>query len=161
MRCMRETQHASGGKAATFSLWTTSAPRTEGRASRDLARCSWRWPTQCTWPTLRRRSRSLAADDRFQSTESAMCDSSTEPVIPDQRSYAAVFSDLGAGPPRNIRRTNLATTSIHVGASYASLDVWYVDQNVSATPPTCLKICLSEDEFVKGEFFHRGLHRSA
>src|SRR5262249_2131561 len=63
MRCMRKTPHASGGKEGTCSWWTTSAPRTGGRASRDLARCSWRWPTRCTWPTVRRRSRRPAADD--------------------------------------------------------------------------------------------------
>ena len=89
-----------------------------------------------------------------------MSDSSTEPVIPDQRSYAAAFSDLGAGPPRNIRRTNLATTSIHVGASYASLDVWYVDLDVSADALSCVKHWLSDDELAKAECFHLELHRS-
>src|SRR5437899_337335 len=35
----------------------TSVPRTAGSASRDGGRCSSRWPTRCTWPTARRRSR--------------------------------------------------------------------------------------------------------
>src|SRR6266568_2235902 len=33
MRYMKKTPHASGGKAGTCSWWTTSAPRTGGRAS--------------------------------------------------------------------------------------------------------------------------------
>ena len=44
-------------QAGDLLLGTTSAPRTAGSASRDRAKCSSRWPTRCTWPTARRRSR--------------------------------------------------------------------------------------------------------
>jgi len=47
---------------------------------------------------------------------------------------------------RNIRRPNLPTTSIRVGTSYASLDLWYVDLDVSAETPGCFSHWLSDDE---------------
>jgi 4'-phosphopantetheinyl transferase len=113
-----------------------------------------------------------------------MPESSTEPVIPDQRSDAAVFSDRGDGPSgeqgraaavwrwvlprlnvdnvtlRNIRRLNLATTSIRVGASYTSLDIWYVDLDVSANARSYFTQCLSDDELVRAERFRFGLQRA-
>ncbi len=108
-----------------------------------------------------------------------MSESSTEPVIPDPRSYAAVFSNLEGGPSgeqrraeavwrrirlrrtvdhvalRNIRRSNLATTSIRVGASYTSLDIWYVDLDVSADILNCFRQWLSRDELAKAKRFRR------
>ncbi len=108
---------------------------------------------------------------------------STEPLIRDQRSYA-VFSDRDGGPsgeqrraaavwrrvrPRltvdhvalhNRRRSNLATTSIRVGASYTSLDLWYVDLDVSADILNCFRQWLSRDELAKAERFHSHLDRA-
>ena len=83
-----------------------------------------------------------------------MSELSTGPVIPDQRSYAAVFIDQVGAPLPNIRRPNLATMSMHVGASYSSLDVWYVDLDVSADALSCFRHGLSEDEVAKAERFH-------
>ncbi len=113
-----------------------------------------------------------------------MFELSTEPLIPDQRSYAAVFTDRDGGPsgeqrravavwrrvrPRlkvdnvtlhNRRRSNLATTSIRVGASYTSLDIWYVDLDVSADILNCFRQWLSRDELAKAERFHSDLDRA-
>ena len=113
-----------------------------------------------------------------------MPESSKEPVIPDQRSYAAVLSDLDGGPSgeprragvvwrrirpgrrvdhvalRNIRRPNLATTSIRVGASYTSLDLWYVDLDVSADALSGFRHWLSDDELAKAERFRSDLVRA-
>jgi 4'-phosphopantetheinyl transferase len=101
-----------------------------------------------------------------------MPESSKEPVIPDQRSYATVFSDLGGEPSgeqrhrvdhlalRNIRRANLATTSIRVGASYTFLDLWYVDLDVSADAISSFRHWLSHDELARAERFHSDLHRA-
>ena len=113
-----------------------------------------------------------------------MPESSTEPVIPDQRSYAAVFSDRDGGPSgerrgagavwrrirpwrrvdhvalRNIRRLNLATTSIRVGALYTPVDLWYVNLDVSANALRCFRHWLSDDELAKAERFHSDLDRA-
>ncbi len=113
-----------------------------------------------------------------------MFESSTEPVIPDQGSYAAVFSELGPRrsgerrgaaavwrrvrprrrvdniPLRNLRRPNLATTSIRVGASYTSLDVWFVDLDVSAEALNCFRHWLCDDELAKAERFRSDLIRA-
>ena len=113
-----------------------------------------------------------------------MPESSTEPVIPDRRSYAAVFSDRDGGPTgerrragavwrrirpwrrvdhvalRNIRRPNLATTSIRVGALYTPLDLWYVNLDVSANALRCFRHWLSDDELAKAERFHSDLDRA-
>src|SRR5215469_3110824 len=83
-----------------------------------------------------------------------MSELSTEPVIPDQPSYAAIFIDQVGAPLPNMRRPNLATMSMHVGASYSSLDVWYVDLDVSADALSCFRHWLSEDEVAKAERFH-------
>ena len=80
--------------------------------------------------------------------------SSTVPVIPDEQSHAAVFSDLDAGPLRNLRRPNLGTTSMCVGKSCTFLDLWYVDLDLSADAHSCFKDWLSEDEVAKAERFH-------
>ncbi len=109
---------------------------------------------------------------------------STEPLIPDQRSYVAVFSDRDGGPSgeqrraaaiwrrvrprlkvdnvilRNIRRPKLATTSIRVGASYTSLDIWYVDLDVSADARSYFTHWLSDDELAKADRFHSHLDRT-
>jgi len=109
---------------------------------------------------------------------------STEPLIPDQRSYVAVFSDRDGGPSgeqrraaaiwrrvrpllkvdnvilRNIRRPKLATTSIRVGASNTSLDIWYVDLDVSADAGSYFTHWLSDDELAKAERFHSHLDRA-
>ncbi len=113
-----------------------------------------------------------------------MSESSTEPVIPDPRSYAALFSDQDGGPSgerrragavwrrvrsrlrvdnvalQNIRRPNLGTTSIRVGASYTSLDIWYVDLDVSADILNCFRQWLSRDELAKAKRFRSDLHQA-
>ena len=112
-----------------------------------------------------------------------MPESSTEPVIQDDRSYAAVFSDLNGGPSgeqpragslrrirpplgvhniasRNIRRPNLATTSIRLDASSRSLDLWYVGLDVSAESLSCFRHWLSDDELAKAERFRSDLDRA-
>ena len=86
--------------------------------------------------------------------------SSIKPLIPDHRPYAAVFGGLDVRSLRNIRRPILATTSIHVGSSYASLDVWYVDLDVSADVLSCFKRWLSEDELARAECFRSDLVRA-
>lgn len=93
-------------------------------------------------------------------TEFAVSESSTVPMIPGQRSPAAVFSELDGGPLRNIRRPNLATTIIRVGASYSSLDVRYVNLDVSADALSCFRHWLSDDEVAKAERFHSDLDRA-
>src|SRR5258708_4031517 len=111
---------------------------------------------------------------------------STEPLIPDQRSYAAVFSDRDGGPSReqrpatsvwrrvqprlkvdnvilrNIRQPKLAMTSIRVGASYTSLDLWYVDLDVDADADarSYFTHWLSDDELAKAKRFRSDLHRA-
>lgn len=113
-----------------------------------------------------------------------MPESSTEPVIPNQRSYAAVFSDFDGGPPGerwragaarrqmqprlgvdnvalcNLRRANLATTSVRVGTSYESLDLWYVDLDVSGDALRCFRQWLSDDELAKAERFRSDIVRA-
>jgi 4'-phosphopantetheinyl transferase len=113
-----------------------------------------------------------------------MSESSAEPVIPDQRCCAAVFCDEDDGPSeerrcvearwtgirpqprvdhvalRNIRRSNLAETSIRVGASYTSLDLWYVDLDMSADALRCFRQWLSDDELAKAERFRPDLVRA-
>ena len=91
-----------------------------------------------------------------------MSNSITEPVIPDQRSYAAVLSDLNCGPlGEHIRRPSLATRSIRVGASFTSLDLWYVDLDVTADALNCFRQGLSCDELARAEGFHSDLRPSA
>ncbi len=109
---------------------------------------------------------------------------SIEPLIPDQRSYAAVFSDRDGGPSReqrratsvwrrvrprfkvdnvilrNIRQPKLAMTSIRVGASYTSLDLWYVDLDVGADASSYFTHWLSDDELAKAKRFRSDLHRA-
>jgi 4'-phosphopantetheinyl transferase len=109
---------------------------------------------------------------------------STEPVIPDPRSHAAAFSDQDGGPSgeqrragavwrrvrpglkvdnvalRNIRWLNLATTSIRVGASYTTLNLWYVDLDVSADILNCFRQWLSRDELAKAKRFRSDLHQA-
>src|SRR5437588_6564272 len=60
----------------------------------------------------------------------------------------------------NIRRPNLATATIRVGTSYASLDLWYVDLDVGADAPGCSRHWLSDDELGRAERFHSDLDRS-
>src|SRR5260370_13205128 len=110
--------------------------------------------------------------------------SSTEPVTPDQRSYAGVFSDRDGGPSgeqrratsvwrrvrprlkvdnvilRNIRQPKLAMTRIRVGASYTSLDLWYVDLDVGADARSYFTHWLSHDELAKAKRFRSDLHRA-
>ncbi|PYV15626.1 MAG: hypothetical protein DMG21_14380 [Acidobacteria bacterium] len=119
-----------------------------------------------------------------KATESAVSESSAGPVIPNQRSYAAVFGDPDGGPSvngrrartfwrrmrpwlrsdnialRNLRPPSLATTSVRVGASYTSLDIWYVDLDVSAGALSCFRHWLSDDELAKAERFHSDLDRA-
>ncbi len=90
-----------------------------------------------------------------------MSNSITEPVVPDQQSYAAVLSDLDCGPlGEHIRRPSLATRSIRVGASFTSLDLWYVDLDVTADALYCFRQGLSCDELARAERFHSDLHRA-
>lgn len=90
-----------------------------------------------------------------------MFDSSPEPVIPDQRPCAAVFNDLDCRPLReHIHRPNLAMTSVRFGASYASLDLWCVDLDVTADALSCLRQWLSDDELVRAQRFHSDLNRA-
>jgi 4'-phosphopantetheinyl transferase len=86
----------------------------------------------------------------------------TQPVIPDQGCYAAVFSDLDGDhlALRKTRRPNFAKTSIRVGASYTSLDLWYVDLDVSGDALSCFRHWLSDDELAKAERFHSDLDRA-
>src|SRR5437762_11274261 len=60
----------------------------------------------------------------------------------------------------NIRRPNLATTTVRVGTSYASLDLWYVDLDVRADARGSFRHWLSDDELGRAERFHSGLYRS-
>src|SRR5256885_16582453 len=60
----------------------------------------------------------------------------------------------------NIRRPSLATTSMRVGTSYASLDLWYVDLDVRAEAPGCFSHWLSEDELGRAGRFHSDLDRA-
>ena len=90
-----------------------------------------------------------------------MSNSITEPVIPDQRSYAAFLSDLDCGPlGEHIRRPSLATKSIRVGASFTSLDLWYIDLDVTADALYCFRQGLSCDELARAGRFHTDLHRA-
>ena len=116
-----------------------------------------------------------------------MSESSTEAVMPDRRSSAAVFSDLEcrecrpAGKRRrggtscrhtgpagrvdqvalhNRRRANFPTTRVLVPASDTCLDLWYVDLDVSADAVRCFREWLSCDELAKAERFHSDLDRA-
>src|SRR5213082_489871 len=60
----------------------------------------------------------------------------------------------------NIRRPNLARTTLRVGTSCASLDLWYVDLDVTADAPDCFRHWLSDDELGRAEHFHSALDRS-
>jgi len=60
----------------------------------------------------------------------------------------------------NIRRPNLATTTVRVGTSYASLDLWYVDLDVRADARGSFRHWLSDDELGRAERFHSDLDRS-
>jgi 4'-phosphopantetheinyl transferase len=94
-------------------------------------------------------------------TDTAMSNSTIEPVIPEQRPYAAVLNDLDCGPlGEYIRRPSLATRSIGVGASFTSLDLWYVDLDVTADALDYVRQGLSCDELARGERFHSDLHRA-
>jgi len=91
-----------------------------------------------------------------------MPESITEPVIPVQRSYAAVLSDLEGDDVtlRNIRRPNIAPTGIRFDASHTSLDLWYVGLDVTADILSSFRHWLSDGELVRAERFHFGLHRA-
>jgi 4'-phosphopantetheinyl transferase len=91
-----------------------------------------------------------------------MPESITEPVIPVQRSYAAVLSDLEGDDVtlRNIRRPNIAPMGIRFDASHTSRDLWYVGLDVTADVLSCFRHWLSDDELVRAERFHFGLHRA-
>src|SRR5437879_7603924 len=65
-----------------------------------------------------------------------------------------------SAPLHNIRRPSLATTTIRVGTSYASLDLWYVDLDVRAGAPGSFRHWLSDDELGRAERFHSCLDRS-
>src|SRR2546430_14449392 len=60
----------------------------------------------------------------------------------------------------NIQRANLATTTVRVGMSYASLDLWYVDLDVRADARGSFRHWLSDDELGRAERFHSDLDRS-
>src|SRR5256884_8662435 len=60
----------------------------------------------------------------------------------------------------NIQRANLATTTLRVGMSYASLDLWYVDLDVRADARGSFRHWLSDDELGRAERFHSDLDRS-
>jgi len=116
-----------------------------------------------------------------------MSESSTEAVMPDRRSSAAVFSDLEcrecrpAGKRRrggtscrhtgpagrvdqvalhNRRRANFPTTRVLVPASDTCLDLWYVDLDVSADAVRCFREWLSCDELAKAGRFRSDLHQA-
>src|SRR5215831_6749550 len=97
-----------------------------------------------------------------------MSESSKQPVIQSQQFYAAAFNDPDLGPARrvdeialhNIRRVNLTATDICAGASHASLDLWYVDLDVSADALNCFRQWLSNDELARSAGFHSDLHRA-
>ena len=91
-----------------------------------------------------------------------MPESSTDPVIPDQQSYAATFSDLDGDnfALRDRCRPNLVMTSIRVGDSHTSLDVWYVDLDVIANAFSCFRHWLSHGELAKAERFRSDLVRA-
>jgi 4'-phosphopantetheinyl transferase len=90
-----------------------------------------------------------------------MSDSIPAPVVPDQGCYAAVLSDLGCEPLGEcLRQPSLATRSIWVGASFTSLDLWYVNLDVTADALYCFGQWLSCDELARAERFHSDLHRA-
>src|SRR5215471_18241888 len=97
-----------------------------------------------------------------------MSESSKRPAIQSQQSYAAVFNDPDLAPARrvdeialhNIRRVNLMAAGICAGASHTSLDLWYVDLDVSADSLNCFRQCLSNDELARSARFHSELHRA-
>jgi len=84
-----------------------------------------------------------------------MPESSAESLSAAQRSQAAVFSGLAGGPSgeRYICQPDLEAMSIRVGASYASLDLWYVDLDVTADALSWFRHWLSDDELAKAERF--------
>ena len=61
---------------------------------------------------------------------------------------------------RHIGRPYLATTSIRVGASDTSLDLWYVDPDVTADDLSCFKRWLSDVQLPKAERFHSDLDQA-
>src|SRR5260370_40337583 len=103
--------------------------------------------------------------------------SSTEPVTPDQRSYAGVFSDRDGGPwgeqrratsvwrrvrprlkvdnviLRNIRQPKLAMTRKSLGAAYTSLDLWYLGLERGAAARRYFPHWLSHAELAKAKGF--------
>lgn len=58
----------------------------------------------------------------------------------------------------NIRRANLSTTGMRLGASYTSLDLWFADLDVTADTLACFKHWLSRSELARAERFHSNLH---
>jgi len=126
----------------------------------------------------------VADDDRFPSNGLRNVRVEHRPVIQGHRSYAAVFGDQNGGPsgerrraaavgspirPRltidhvalsNIRRSNLATTRMRVGASYKSLELWYVDLDVTGEALGRFRHWLSDDELARAEGFHSDLDRA-
>ena len=110
-----------------------------------------------------------------------MSGSRAESLIQDHWSDAAVFGDEDRVPSgerrragavirprlsidnvalRNLRRLNLAMTSIRVGVSSTSLDVWYVDLDVSAGALSCFGPWLSDDELARAARFRWDLERA-
>ena len=91
-----------------------------------------------------------------------MPESSTEPVISENRPRAAFFNDLDGDHVTllNLRRQNLATTSMHIDASYSSLALWYVNLDVAANALSCFERWLSESEVARAERFRSDLHRA-
>ena len=59
----------------------------------------------------------------------------------------------------NIHRPDFATTDVCVGASYPSLDVWYVDLDVTGEALSRFRHSLSHDELARAERFHSDLNR--
>src|SRR5690349_12600090 len=60
----------------------------------------------------------------------------------------------------NVRRLNLASTTIRVGESSTSLDIWYVDLDVSADLVDRFRHRLSDDELAMAGRFHSDLDRA-
>src|SRR6266498_4556870 len=82
---------------------------------------------------------------------------------------AVEIADLWAAPADEsapsavsgtMRWPNLGTTSIRAGASYTSLDIWYVDLDVGAGALSRFRHWLSHDELARAERFHSDLDRS-
>jgi 4'-phosphopantetheinyl transferase len=60
----------------------------------------------------------------------------------------------------NVRRLNLASTTIRVGESSTSLDIWYVDLDVSADLLERFRHRLSNDELARAARFRSDLDRA-